>query len=113
MGILTTTPYLQRGTPLGICNGMPKTLSAITKLLRVRRIPFLGLTGIGLDDFDGSIIAAALEGAPPRVSMEPERLDLMQIDFIPVIPARLLAAGEEACVRVFLSDPDDPALRLP
>ena len=43
---------------------MPKTLSAIAKLLRVWSIPFLGLTGAGLDDFDGRMIAAALEGAP-------------------------------------------------
>ena len=66
-----------------------------------------------MDDFDGRMIAAALEGAPPRVSMEQERLDLTQIDFIPVIRARLLAAGEKAGVRVFLSNPDGPALRLP
>ena len=92
---------------------MPKTLSAIAKLLRVRRIPFLGLTGTGLDDYDGSMIAAALEDAPPRVSMEPERLDLTQIDFVPVILARLLAAGEKAGVRVLLSNPDGPALRRP
>ena len=65
-----------QGTPLGISNGMPKALSAIAKLLRVRRIPFVGLTGTGLDDFDGRMIAAALEDAPPRVSMQPERLDL-------------------------------------
>ena len=52
------------------------------------------------------MIAAALEDAPPRVSMEPERLDLTQIDFIPVIRARLLAAGEKAGVRVLLSNPD-------
>ena len=53
---------------------MPKPLRAIAKLLRVRRIPFLGLTG--LDDFGGCVIAAALEGAPPRVSMQQERLEL-------------------------------------
>ena len=91
---------------------MPTTLSAIAKLLRVRRIPFLGLTGTGLDDYDGPMIAAALEDAPPRVSMEPERLDLTQIDFVPVIRARLLAA-EKAGVRVLLSNPDGPALRRP
>ena len=34
-----------QGTPLGICNGMPRALIAIAKLLRMRRIPFLGLTG--------------------------------------------------------------------
>ena len=79
--------------PLGICNGMPKTLSAIAKLLRVRRIPFLGLTGTCLDDFDGRMIAAALENAPPRISIEPERLDLTQIDFVPVIRARLRVAS--------------------
>ena len=88
---------------------MPKTLSAIANLLRVRplrRIPFLGLTGTGLDDYDGRMIAAALEDAPPRVSMEPERLDLTQIDFIRVIQARLLAAGEKAGVHVLLSIQD-------
>ena len=58
----------------GICNGMPKTLSAIAKLMRVRLIPFLGLTGNGLEDFDGRMIAAAHEDAPSRVSMEQERL---------------------------------------
>ena len=72
---------------------MSKTLSAIAKLLRMRRIPFLGLTGTGLDDFDGRMIAAALEDAPHRVSMEQERLDLTQIDFVPVIRARLLEIG--------------------
>ena len=102
-----------QGTPLGICNGMPKTLSAIAKLLRARRTPFPGLTRTSLDDFDGRMIAAALEDAPHRVSMEPERLDLTQIDFIPVIRARLLAAGEKAGVRVLLISPDCPALRRP
>ena len=92
---------------------MPKTLSAIAKLLRVRRIPFLGLTATGLDDFDGSMIAAALEDAPSSVSMEQERRDLTQIDFVPVIMARFLAAGEKACVRVFLSNPDGPACAGP
>ena len=91
---------------------MPKTLSAIAKLLRVLRIPFLGLTGTALDDYDGRMIAAALEDAPPRVSMELERLDLTQIDFVPVIRASLLAAGEKAGVRV-LSNPDGPAMRWP
>ena len=51
-----------------------------------------------MDDFDGSMIAAAFEDAPPRVSMEPGRLDMTQIDFVPVIRARLLAAGEKAGV---------------
>ena len=92
---------------------MSKTLSAIAKLLRVLRIPFLGLTGTGLDDFDGRMIAAALEDAPHRASMEQERLNLTQIDFIPVIWASLLAAGEKAGVRVLLSNPDGPALRRP
>ena len=102
-----------QGTPLGICNGMPKTLSAVAKLLRVRRIPFLGLTKTGLDDSDGGMIAAALEDAPPRVSIGPERLDLTQIDFVLVIQARLLAARENAGVRVLLSNRDGPALRRP
>ena len=92
---------------------MPKVLSAIAKLLRVRSIPFLGLTGTGLDDFDSRMIAAALEDAPPRVSEEPERLDLTQIDFVPVIRARLLAAEEKAGVCVLLSKLDGPALRRP
>ena len=92
---------------------MPKTPSAIAKLLRVLRIPFLGLTGTGLGDFDGLMIAAVLEDGPPRVSMEQERPDLTQIDFFPVIRARRLAAGEKAGVRVLLSNPDGPALRRP
>ena len=85
---------------------MPKALSAIAKLLRVRRIPFLGLTGTCLDDFDGRMIAAALEDPLPRVSKEPERLDLTQIDFVPAIQTRLLAAGDKAGVCVLLSKPD-------
>ena len=92
---------------------MPKRLSAIATLVRVRRIPFLRLTGTGLDDFDGRMITAALEDAPPRVSMERERLELTQIDFFPVIRARLLAAGEKAGVRVFMSNPDGPACAGP
>ena len=58
------------------------------------------------------MIAAAVDDAAPRVSMEQERLDLTQIDFVPVIRARLLAA-EKAGVRVLLSNPDAPALRRP
>ena len=59
-----------------------------------------------------------LEDAPqaPRVSMEPERLDLTQIDFVHVIRRRahlLAAAGEEAGMRVLLSNPDCPPLRRP
>ena len=42
------------------------------------------------------MIAAVLEDAPPHVSMELERLNLTQIDFVPVIRPRLLAAGEKA-----------------
>ena len=56
-----------------------------------------------MDDFDGCMIAAALEDAPLRVSMEQERLDLTQINFFPVIRARLLAAGEKACVTLHAS----------
>ena len=64
-----------------------------------------------MDDFDGRMIATALEDGPPRVSMEPERLDLTQIHFVPVIRASLLAAGDKAGVHVFFSNPDCPALR--
>ena len=46
-----------QGTPLGMRNGMPKSLNALAKLLRERRIQFLGLTGTGLDDFDGRLLA--------------------------------------------------------
>ena len=76
----------------------------------VRRIPFLRLTWTSLDDFDGSMIAAALEDAPPRVS-KPERRDLTQIDFVHVIQTRLLAARDKTCVCVLLSKPDGLALR--
>ena len=66
-----------------------------------------------MDDFDGSMIAAAVDDAAPRVSMEQERLDLTQIDFVPVIRARHLEAGEKSGVSVLLSNPDGPALRRP
>ena len=99
-----------QGTLLGIGNGMPKSLNAIAKLLRTRRIPFIGLTGTGLDDFDGRVLAAALKESPPS-DAEPERLDLTQIDFEPNIRARILAAGEKAGVCVLLSKPGGPALR--
>ena len=83
-----------QGTPLDICNGMPKSLSAITKSLRVSpgvwHFQFLELTGTGLDDFDGRMLAAALEKSPRRVSLKVKRLDLTQIEFLPVIQARLL-----------------------
>ena len=96
-----------QGTPLSICNGMSKSLIAIAKLLRLRRIQFLGLTGIGLDDIDGSMLAAALEEATHSISLEQERLDLTQIGFVPEIRARHLAAGEKASV-CMLSSKSNP-----
>ena len=64
------------------------------------------------DDFDGRMIAAALEDAPPRVS-KPKRLDLTQIDFVHVIRSRFLAAGDKAGVCVLLSKADGLELRSP
>ena len=58
-------------------------------------------------------VVARAEYFPPRVCMEQKSLDLTQIDFVPVIRARLLAAGEKAGVRVLLSNPDGTALRRP
>ena len=104
-----------QGTPLGMRNGMPKSLNALARLLRERRIQFLGLTGTGLDDFDGRLLAAALGDAPPRDvgdnSDELEILDLTQNEFNPGVRAGLLAAGEKAGVRVQLSKAVGPALR--
>ena len=104
-----------QGTPLGICNGMPKSLNALARLLREWRILFLGLTGIGLDDFDGRLLAAALGDAPPRDvaddSDELEILDLTQNEFNPEVWAGLLAAGEKAGMRVQLSKAVSQALR--
>jgi hypothetical protein len=104
-----------QGIPLGVSNGMPYSFGAITKLLRARRIRFLGLTATELDDFDGRCLAAALEAAPPRVDgqipSKSEILDLTRIAFEPEIRARLLAAGEKAGVRVVLSRADGTALR--
>ena len=94
---------------------MPYSFGAITKLLRARRIRFLGLTATDLDEFDGYMLAAALAEAPPRVdgqiSSMSETLDLTRITFDPEIRARLLKAGEKAGVRVVLSRADGPALR--
>ena len=59
---------------------MPYSFGAITKLLRARRIQFLGLTATDLDELDGYMLAAALAEAPPRVdgqiSLMSETLDL-------------------------------------
>ena len=49
-----------QGVQLGQANGMPMSLEAIVNLLRTRRIQFLGLTGTGLDDLDGLMLAGAL-----------------------------------------------------
>ena len=104
-----------QGTPLGMRNGMPKSLNALAKLLRERRIQFLGLTGTCLDDFDGRLLTAALGDAPPRDvgddSGELEILDLTQNEFNPEVRAGLLAAGEKAGVRVQLSKAAGQVLR--
>ena len=104
-----------QGTPLGMRNGMPKSLNALARLLRERRIQFLGLTGTCLDDFDGRLLTAALGDAPPRDvgddSGELEILDLTQNEFNPEVRAGLLAAGEKAGVRVQLSKAAGQVLR--
>ena len=96
-----------QGNPLGMRNGMPKLLNALARLLRERRIQFLGLTGTGLDNFDGRLLAAALGETPSSDvgddSDELEILDLTQNEFNPEVRAGLLAAGEKAGVRVQLS----------
>ena len=100
---------------MGHSNSMPMSFNAIIKLLRTRRIPFLGLTGTGLDDFDGHMIAHALTRIPPRnteqISLRPDTLELTQIAFNPEVRARLMKGGEKADVRVYLSSPEGPALR--
>ena len=75
-----------------------KSLNALARLLRERRIQFLGLTGTGstgLDNFDGRLLAAALGETPPRDvgddSDELEILDLTQNEFNPEVRAGLLA----------------------
>ena len=104
-----------QGTPLGMSNGMPKSLNALARLLRERRIQFLGLNATGLDDFDGRLLASALGHAPPRDvgddSDELAILDLTQNEFNPEVRAGLLAAGEKAGVRVHLSKAACQALR--
>ena len=92
---------------------MPMSLEAIVNLLRTRRIPFLGLTGTGLNDLVGFMLASALS---KQVALKPaflkqEVLELTHIAFNPGARARLIEAGEKASVRVCLSSPDGPALR--
>ena len=75
---------LTQGVQLGQCHGMPLSLEAIVKLLRTRRIPFLGLTGTGLDDLDGLMLAGALtrlsnQASLKQVPSEETSLDLTQI----------------------------------
>ena len=55
--VLIILSGLSRRTLLGNGNGMPKSLKAIAKLLRARRIQFLELTGTGVGDIDGHITA--------------------------------------------------------
>lgn len=102
-----------QGVQLGQDNGMPMSLEAIVNLLRTRRIPFLGLTGTGLDNLDGLMLAGALskQVSFKHVSSKKEVLELAQIAFNPGVRARLISAGEKAGVRVYLSSPDGPALR--
>ena len=75
------------------------------------------MTGTGLDDFNGRLLAAALGDAPPRDvgddsgSDELEILDLTQNEFNPGVRAGLLAAGEKAGVREQLSKAVGQALR--
>ena len=68
------------GDSLGMRNGMPKSLNALARLLRERRIQFLGLTGTGLDDFDGRLLASALGDAPPRdVGDDSDELEIQDL----------------------------------
>ena len=73
------------------------------------------MTGTGLDDFDGRLLASALGDAHPRDvgddSDELEILDLTQNEFKPEVRTGLLVAGEKACVRVQLSKAAGQALR--
>ena len=104
-----------QGTPLGMSEGMPKSLNTLARLLYKQRIPFLGLTETGLDDFDGRLLASALGDAPLRDvgddSDELAILDLTQNEFNPEVRAGLLAAGEKAGARVQLSKAACQALR--
>ena len=64
-----------QGIPLGMRNGTPKSLNALARLLSERHIQFLGLTGIGLEEFDGRLLL----GTPlPATLDELEILDLTQ-----------------------------------
>jgi hypothetical protein len=80
-----------------------------------QRIPFLGLTGSGLDDIDAYMIAKALSVTPPRnteqISSKPDTLELLQIAFNPESRASLMDEREKANMRVLVSSPKGPALR--
>ena len=83
-------------------------VDTIVKLLRTRRIPFLGLTGTGLDDLDGLLIAGALTRLSNQASLK--QVSSAQIAFGPGIRDRLMAAGVKAGVRVYLSSSTGPAI---
>ena len=108
---------LPQGVQLGFQTDLSVSMAfdAILRLLRTRRISFLGLTGTGIDDAAGERLADALAATPPRatnqVSLKPERLDLTQIAFGPKVRARLQDAGKKAGVCVCLSSCNGPALR--
>ena len=72
------------GTALREQNGLPLSIGAVIKLVRTRRIEFLGLTKTGLSYIDCERLASALAASPRRDtknSPSKERLDLTQIDF--------------------------------
>ena len=73
------------------------------------------MTGTGLDDFDGHMLAHALHKTPPhdteQGSSKLDKLDLTQIVFDPNVRTRLMEAGEKAGVRVCLRSPNGLALR--
>ena len=108
-----------QGVQLGFHTKVSESMAfdAILKLLRTRRISFLGLTGTGLDDVAGEKLADALAVTPPRasatnqVSLKPERLDLTQIALGTKVRARLEEAGKTAGVCLHLSSCNGPALR--
>ena len=100
-----------QGTALGEQNRLPLSMGAVIKLVRTRRIEFLGLTKTGLSDIDGERLASAVAASPrsdPENNPGKERLDLTQIDFgLDVLD---YMAGIAAGVEVFMSRRDGPAL---
>ena len=77
-----------------------------------RHLNFIGLTSTYLSNEAALKLVAALDSLPPRKShLEPEKLEILQVQFSDAARGALQAAAKRAGVDVLLSKANGPALR--